>query len=51
MTWVQIIETWLKENGYNCLVDESNGCHCVIGNLFDCAIDAFTFENYVPEKL
>ena len=43
MTWVQIVNDYLKKNGFDCLKSNSKKCYCKINNLFNCAFDAGTF--------
>jgi hypothetical protein len=43
MTWVTILNNYLKKNGYDGLKNNI-GCYCKTGHLFDCAIDSHTFD-------
>ena len=44
MTWVQIVKDHLEANRYDCLVSNDKKCYCKIGDLFNCAFDACTFN-------
>jgi hypothetical protein len=44
MTWVQIVNDYLKKNGFDCIKSNNKECYCKIGNLFDCAFDCETFN-------
>jgi len=50
MTWVQIVNDFLKKNKCDCLKNTDKECYCVIGNLFQCAFDCSTFD-CVPGKI
>jgi hypothetical protein len=60
LSWPQIINDFLKENGFDCLKNGSKKCYCRIDNLFNCSFDAYTFdcnpgnirelENYFVER-
>lgn len=36
MNAIDILETWLKEHGYDGLVNVENECGCTIGDLLPC---------------
>ena len=49
MTWLTILNDYLKKNGYDGLKNNI-GCYCKTDHLFDCGMDAFVFENCHAES-
>jgi hypothetical protein len=43
MTWVQIVNDYLKKNKCDCLKNYSKRCYCKVDHLFICAFDAGSF--------
>ena len=44
MTWVQIVNNYLKKNKFDCLTNTFKKCYCNVDNLFQCAFDSGTFD-------
>jgi hypothetical protein len=42
----EILDVWLKQNGYSGLT--LDGCYCLIGNLVQCPVDAHYFFDCKP---
>jgi hypothetical protein len=43
LNWTQIVNDFLKENGFDCRKNGSKKCYCKVDNLFNCPFDSGTF--------
>jgi hypothetical protein len=44
LTWVEIVNQYLKINKYDCLKSGVKKCYCKVNDLFSCTFDACTFD-------
>jgi hypothetical protein len=44
MTWVNIVNNYLKNNKFDCLKNEGKRCYCKTDRLFNCPFDTSSFD-------